>query len=255
MDEIKEILKEDEKEKKQAGFGAYHKNGRAGKPFLLPDTRESWEKKNKMLVEINLNQAIPWEEFKSFSAEIQYLYLQNLTKKYKVGMRTISRDLFGLGGSSLRTYAAKKGYGSPHTTHGSQKRTPEQEAKWRAFCGLPEQRKEEKEMTETEEKEPIDRETAREMIKDPMIKKEELVAYEKVMRRIGKRDSRALEEFIRDCLHLEDIRKTNLITEEEYGCFVCRLASRTSEALEKEAMVASDRIHTNDMREIEPLLP
>lgn len=113
MTDERYVYVQDIREKKSAGYGAFHKkNGSKSKKCNFPSDYLSRKEKNKMngsIITLNLSKFYTWDEFKNMSPDFQVEYLQYIADKYKAGNETIAIEVFGITGPSLRTYLVKHG--------------------------------------------------------------------------------------------------------------------------------------------------
>lgn len=113
MTDVLYVYNQDIKEKKSAGYGAFHKkNGSKSKKCNFPSDYLSRKEKNKMngtVSTLNLGRFYTWEEFKKFSTDFQVEYLQSLADNYTVGVDAIAGEVFGITGQSMKQYLVNHG--------------------------------------------------------------------------------------------------------------------------------------------------
>lgn len=99
------IFRQEVREKKRIGAGAFHKkNGSKSKKCTLPSdrlTRKEKEKLNGECKSWNLKTFYSWDEFKSMPSDIQLEYVNSLINRYDCGLTTISKILFEKAPSTL----------------------------------------------------------------------------------------------------------------------------------------------------------
>ena len=105
------VYRKDIAEKKKTGYGSKHKkNGSKSKKCTLPSdylTRKERLAMNSEAVSWCLNDFYTYNDFKKMPSDIQVMYLQGLTDKYKVGSSAISMVLFGLTEKALYDYLSR----------------------------------------------------------------------------------------------------------------------------------------------------
>lgn len=113
MTDVLYVYNQDIKEKKSAGYGAFHKkNGSKSKKCNFPSDYLSRKEKNKMngaVVTLNLKYFYTWEEFKKMPTDFQVEYLQSLADNYAVGVDAIAGEVFGITGQSMKQYLVNHG--------------------------------------------------------------------------------------------------------------------------------------------------
>lgn len=94
MNDIESLLKEEIKEKKQAGSGyRYKKNGRKSKKCSLPSdhlSKKEIEKMNGECKVYNINKPMTYNDFCAMPVDIQIMYLENLRDKYGASLLDIA---------------------------------------------------------------------------------------------------------------------------------------------------------------------
>lgn len=94
MNDIENLLKEEIKDKKQAGSGyRYKKNGRKSKKCSLPSdhlSKKEIEKMNGECKVYNINKPMTYKEFCAMPVDIQIMYLENLRDKYGASLLDIA---------------------------------------------------------------------------------------------------------------------------------------------------------------------
>jgi hypothetical protein len=108
MSDEEYVYRKDIAEKKKIGYGAKHKkNGSKSKKCTMPSdylTRKEKLAMNSEPVKWCLNDFYTYNDFKKMPSDIQVMYLQGITDKYKVGHTTIGTVLFGLSPNALDSY-------------------------------------------------------------------------------------------------------------------------------------------------------
>ncbi len=103
----------DAMQKKRVAAGARGRVcGSKSKKCGLPSdhlTAAQLKAKNGPVATYNLNEPMSWAAFKAMSADLQEEYVRGLHSRFCVGLNTISKELFGLGGPSLRNYMQRHG--------------------------------------------------------------------------------------------------------------------------------------------------
>lgn len=105
------IYRQDIKEKKAAGRGAFHKKGGSkSKKCNFPS--DYMTKKEKMamngpVMSYDPNKFYEWAEFKQLPMEYQIKYVNSLLNRYNCGLSNISTDVFGLSPSGLVSHFRK----------------------------------------------------------------------------------------------------------------------------------------------------
>lgn len=111
MSDEEYIYRKDIAEKKKIGYGAKHKkNGSKSKKCTMPSdylTRKEKLAMNSEPVKWCLNDFYTYNDFKKMPSDIQVMYLQGITDKYKVGPSAISMILFGLTEKALYDYLSR----------------------------------------------------------------------------------------------------------------------------------------------------
>lgn len=99
------IFRQEVREKKRIGAGAFHKkNGSKSKKCTLPSdhlTRKEKEKLNGECKSWNLKAFYTWDEFRKMPEDIQLEYVNSLINRYDCGLATISKILFEKAPSTL----------------------------------------------------------------------------------------------------------------------------------------------------------
>ena len=116
MNDVEFILKEDIKEKKQAGRGYYHKkNGSKSKKCRLPSdslSKKEIEKMNGECKVYNLNKPMSYSNFCAMPVDLQIKYLEMLRDKFGANQRDIA-NMMGCYYTSLSRYRAQVLDGQP----------------------------------------------------------------------------------------------------------------------------------------------
>lgn len=116
MNDIEFILKEDIKEKKQAGRGYYHKkNGSKSKKCRLPSdslSRKEIEKMNGECKVYNLNKPMNYSNFCAMPVDLRIKYLEMLRDKFGANQTEISK-MMGVADTTLASHRAKFLDGKP----------------------------------------------------------------------------------------------------------------------------------------------
>lgn len=107
------IFRQEVREKKRIGAGAFHKkNGSKSKKCTLPSdrlTRKEKEKLNGECKSWNLKAFYSWDEFKCMPSDIQLEYVNSLINRYDCGLTTISKVLFRKAPSTLSFHMKSHG--------------------------------------------------------------------------------------------------------------------------------------------------
>lgn len=110
MNDVEFILKEDIKEKKQAGRGYYHKkNGSKSKKCRLPSDHLSKKELNKMNGECkvyNFNKPMSYSNFCAMPVDLRIKYLEMLRDKFGANQTEISK-MMGVAVTTLSSHRAK----------------------------------------------------------------------------------------------------------------------------------------------------
>ena len=110
MNDVEFILKEDIKEKKQAGRGYYHKkNGSKSKKCHLPSDSLSKKKLKKMNGECkvyNFSKPMSYSNFCAMPVDLQIKYLETLRVKFGANQTDISK-MMGVADTTLASQRAK----------------------------------------------------------------------------------------------------------------------------------------------------
>ena len=110
MNDVEFILKEDIKEKKQAGRGYYHKkNGSKSKKCRLPSdslSKKEIEKMNGECKVYNLNKPMSYSNFCAMPVDLQIKYLEMLRDKFGANQTAISK-MMGVADTTLASHRAK----------------------------------------------------------------------------------------------------------------------------------------------------
>lgn len=105
------IYRQDIKEKKAAGRGAFHKKGGSkSKKCNFPSdymTRKEKQALNGEVMSYNPNKFYSYAEFKQLPMEYQVKYVNSLMDKYQIGLSNVSTTLFGLSKSGLYAWFSK----------------------------------------------------------------------------------------------------------------------------------------------------
>ena len=110
MNDVEFILKEDIKEKKQAGRGYYHKkNGSKSKKCRLPSdslSKKEIEKMNGECKVYNFNKPMSYSNFCAMPVDLQIKYLETLRVKFGANQTDISK-MMGVADTTLASHRAK----------------------------------------------------------------------------------------------------------------------------------------------------
>ena len=110
MNDVEFILKEDIKEKKQAGRGYYHKkNGSKSKKCRLPSdslSKKEIEKMNGECKVYNLSKPMSYSNFCTMPVDLQIKYLETLRVKFGASQTDISK-MMGVADTTLASHRAK----------------------------------------------------------------------------------------------------------------------------------------------------
>ena len=110
MNDVEFILKEDIKEKKQAGRGYYHKkNGSKSKKCHLPSdslSKKEIEKMNGECKVYNLNKPMSYSNFCAMPVDLRIKYLEMLRDKFGANQTAISK-MMGVADTTLASHRAK----------------------------------------------------------------------------------------------------------------------------------------------------
>ena len=110
MNDVEFILKEDIKEKKQAGRGYYHKkNGSKSKKCSLPSdhlSKKEIEKMNGECKVYNFSKPMSYSNFCAMPVELQIKYLETLRIKFGANQTEISK-MMGVAKTTLASHRAK----------------------------------------------------------------------------------------------------------------------------------------------------
>ena len=110
MNDVEFILKEDIKEKKQAGRGYYHKkNGSKSKKCHLPSdslSKKEIEKMNGECKVYNLNKPMNYSNFCAMPVDLRIKYLEMLRDKFGANQTEISK-MMGVAVTTLSSHRAK----------------------------------------------------------------------------------------------------------------------------------------------------
>lgn len=105
------IYRQDIKEKKMTGRGAFHKKGGSkSKKCNFPSdymTRKEKQALNGEVMSYNPNKFYSYAEFKQLPMEYQVKYVNSLMDKYQIGLSNVSTTLFGLSKSGLYAWFSK----------------------------------------------------------------------------------------------------------------------------------------------------
>lgn len=116
MNDVEFILKEDIKEKKQAGRGYYHKkNSSKSKKCRLPSdslSKKEIEKMNGECKVYNLNKPMSYSNFCAMPVDLQIKYLEMLRDKFGANQTKISK-MMGVADTTLASHRAKFLDGKP----------------------------------------------------------------------------------------------------------------------------------------------
>lgn len=110
MNDVEFILKEDIKEKKQAGRGYYHKkNGSKSKKCRLPSdslSKKEIEKMNGECKVYNFNKPMSYSNFCAMPVDLRIKYLEMLRDKFGANQTEISK-MMGVADTTLASHRAK----------------------------------------------------------------------------------------------------------------------------------------------------
>ena len=110
MNDVEFILKEDIKEKKQAGRGCYHKkNGSKSKKCRLPSdslSKKEIEKMNGECKVYNLNKPMNYSNFCVMPVDLRIKYLEMLRDKFGANQTEISK-MMGVADTTLASHRAR----------------------------------------------------------------------------------------------------------------------------------------------------
>lgn len=113
MSDEEYIYRQDIKEKKATGRGAFHKKGGSkSKKCNFPSdymTRKEKQALNGEVMSYNPNKFYSYAEFKQLPMEYQVKYVNSMMDKYQIGLSNISTILFGLSKSGLYAWFSKHG--------------------------------------------------------------------------------------------------------------------------------------------------
>lgn len=116
MNDVEFILKEDIKEKKQAGRGYYHKkNGSKSKKCRLPSdslSKKEIEKMNGECKVYNLNKPMSYSNFCAMPVDLQIKYLEMLRDKFGANQTEIS-FMMGCNCATLKSHKQRFLNGKP----------------------------------------------------------------------------------------------------------------------------------------------
>lgn len=105
------VYRQDIKEKKATGRGAFHKKGGSkSKKCNFPSdymTRKEKLALNGEVMSYNPNKFYEWAEFKKLPMEYQVKYVNSLMDKYQIGLSNVSTTLFGLSKSGLYAWFSR----------------------------------------------------------------------------------------------------------------------------------------------------
>lgn len=122
MDDAEYVFRQEIREKKAAGRGAfYRKCGAKSKKCTLPSdrlTRKEREAMNSEVTSWSMSAFYDYVTFKSMPPDIQVEYLQSLTDKWHIGCSAISEILFKNQKNSLDGYLRYRGLDGKVTWHG-----------------------------------------------------------------------------------------------------------------------------------------
>ena len=117
MNDYEFTFKEDVREKKAAGHGAYAKKGGSkSKRCSLPSDNLTPAQKRALNSEVktyDLNRPMDWKTFKSMPKDLQEEYIRRIIATFGVTASTIDAELFGNGLHVIHAHAKKKGYKLP----------------------------------------------------------------------------------------------------------------------------------------------
>lgn len=66
-------------------------------------TNKQWKERNGIVLSINMNNPVSWEDFKGMSLQIQKEYISNIIDTYNANASTLS-EMFGISPSTVRKY-------------------------------------------------------------------------------------------------------------------------------------------------------
>lgn len=97
MNDIEYMLRQDQREKKSAGRGIYHKrNGSKTKYVGLPQdkmTHAEWKRRNGPVATYNISTRLDWRTFKKLPADLKKTYIDALTDNYMASRKRIANSL------------------------------------------------------------------------------------------------------------------------------------------------------------------
>lgn len=132
MTDAEYLFKQDIKEKKAAGRGAFHKKASVKGPrgCRMPSDYLTRKEKNAMNGEVvtwSPKAYYAWEEFKAFPNNIQHDYLKAMCEKYECGVNAVVNGIFGRqAANNLQKYLKVRGWDRAEfgsAAHGSAART------------------------------------------------------------------------------------------------------------------------------------
>lgn len=150
MSDEEYILLQDNRKKKSAGRGAYHKKGGSrSKGCRLPSdklTAAQLKKLNGEEITVKVLQRIPWPVFKKMPRDAQRIYITELHDKYEARQKDLA-EMMGVNNGTLNAYVKK--YFADLNWSSVKSPSPE----WNNFLQLTEEEPK-KEITEPYEEEP-----------------------------------------------------------------------------------------------------
>lgn len=113
MTDEKFVMLEDIRREKQIAHSASkRKGGSKSKRCSLPSdfmTKKEKEQMNGPVTTWNMNEWYTYDEFKAMPNDLKVEYINRIIANYNVGLRTISREVFGKSDTALRTSLKKCG--------------------------------------------------------------------------------------------------------------------------------------------------
>lgn len=98
-------------QRKRMTYGAKHmKRGSKSRRCSLPSdnlTAAQLKARNGEVKTYDLDSPMTWAEFKQMPLDIQQTYITGIQNRFQVGLSAISRDLFHLSDTALRTYMTR----------------------------------------------------------------------------------------------------------------------------------------------------
>lgn len=111
--EIEREFNMEVKQRKNIGYGAYHKKGGSkSKKCSLPSDNLTPAQKRKLNGPVEtyaINQPMCWEAFKGMPTDLQQDHLNYIQNRFAAGISSVSKYVFGLAGETLKLHAARHG--------------------------------------------------------------------------------------------------------------------------------------------------